>query len=314
MKKNSVPLLLFVLIISIISCRNKSVIDRYAMVTMYNIYNSDMGNLKSFSVGNGEFEFTVDITGMQTFPEFYSGVISPGTISERERNTLSHFPLAKVGLQILKKDVNEISIKDILNPFQKLDLWTGEIDSRFNIEDVPVHLKTVCHPDYDMISVKIISDLIGMKRLKVKIIFPSEDTLPGRSDFTSPDNSITNILSDTNNITLISRSRNKDKYYVLLWRNSARLKPITKQLYYLEPARPDSVYSFSCQFLNDTVNERMQNFGETEAASKKKWETFWKSIDESEFSQYAGSNDNEIQRKAILSLYLSGIKHRRSFR
>ena len=49
--------------------------------------------------------------------------------------------LGMIGLQILKEDGTEISISDVRDPVQKLNLWTGEIDSRFIVEEEPVHLE-----------------------------------------------------------------------------------------------------------------------------------------------------------------------------
>ena len=82
MKNNSFFLVLFALLFSINSCRESSKIDRYKLVTRHNIENSNIDSLSSLSVGNGEFAFTVDITGLQTFPEFYSKGISLGTMSD----------------------------------------------------------------------------------------------------------------------------------------------------------------------------------------------------------------------------------------
>ena len=44
-------------------------IDRHALVTRNNPEVTAMDSLSSLSVGNGEFAYTVDATGLQTFPE-----------------------------------------------------------------------------------------------------------------------------------------------------------------------------------------------------------------------------------------------------
>jgi hypothetical protein len=340
---------------SINSCKNNSLIDRYALVTRHNIENTVIDSLNSLSVGNGEFAFTVDITGLQTFPDSYVRGIPLGTMSDwgwhTGENTENYqiselyktynvhgrpveylrqyranedlrkaaasdwlranphrFHLGMVGLQILKEDGNEISINDIKDPVQKLDLWTGEIDSRFVVEGVPVHLKTVCHSDYDMISVKIVSALIGQKRLKIKINFPYGVSSPAGYDFNSPDKHSTKILSDTNNYTIFERSQDKDIYNVLVWRNSAEFKKVNQHLYYLEPDLADSVYSFSCQFMKNLETGRMQNFGETEFASKKSWGKFWSTGGAVDFSECTDPRANELERRVILSRYLTKIQ------
>ena len=219
-----------------------------------------------------------------------------------------HFHLGMVGLQILKEDGNEISIKDVQDPVQKLNLWTGEIDSRFSVGGVPVHLKTVCHPDYDMISVKIVSALIGQKRLKIKINFPYGVSSPAGYDFNSPDKHETKILSDTNNYTIFERSQDKDIYNVLVWRNSAEFRKVNQHLYLLEPDQTDSVYSFSCQFMKNLETGRMQNFGETEFASKKSWKNFWTTGGAVDFSECTDPRARELERRVILSRYLTKIQ------
>ncbi len=56
-------------------------IDRFALVSRHNISLNQADVFSSLSVGNGEFAYTVDITGMQTFPEEYEAGIPLGTLS-----------------------------------------------------------------------------------------------------------------------------------------------------------------------------------------------------------------------------------------
>ncbi|GAB3905102.1 hypothetical protein [Mucilaginibacter boryungensis] len=56
-------------------------IDRKALVSRHNVINTAMDTLSSLSVGNGNFAFTVDATGMQTFPEYYKKEVPLGTQS-----------------------------------------------------------------------------------------------------------------------------------------------------------------------------------------------------------------------------------------
>ncbi len=56
-------------------------IDRKSVVERHQVYNQALDTLASLSVGNGHFTFTVDATGLQTFPAFYAKGISLGTQS-----------------------------------------------------------------------------------------------------------------------------------------------------------------------------------------------------------------------------------------
>ena len=54
-------------------------IDRKALVGRNNPVVQSVDTLASLSVGNGGFAVTVDVTGMQTFPEYYRGGVPLGT-------------------------------------------------------------------------------------------------------------------------------------------------------------------------------------------------------------------------------------------
>lgn len=354
-RTNAGYLIFSLIIILLFGCDNKSGIDRFALVTRHNIENTNIDSLSSLSVGNGEFAFTVDIIGLQTFPEFYSKGIPLGTMSNwgwhtgknPENYTLSdvyrtynvhgrdinyvwqfragedsskvkasewlrsnphRIHLGMIGLQIVKKDGTVITIKDVTNPVQKLDLWSGIIESRFNIEGHPVHIKTVCHPDKDMISVMMISGLIPQNRLKVKVHFPLGVSSPTGYDFNAPEKHTTRILSDSNGETLFERTQDSDKYYVNVKRNDADLKEVAKHFYLLEPKLTDSVFEFSCQFSKTLPVNEIENFSSTEVASKKRWEEFWSEGGAVDFSECTDPRAVELERRVILSRYLTKIQ------
>jgi len=60
----------------------QAAIDRKALVTRNNPVVTSVDTLASISVGNGGFAFTTDVTGLQTFPEYYSNGVPLGTMSE----------------------------------------------------------------------------------------------------------------------------------------------------------------------------------------------------------------------------------------
>ena len=57
-------------------------IDRFDLITRHNIHVTQLDTLASLSVGNGEFAYTVDVTGAQSFPEYYAKGIPLGTQSQ----------------------------------------------------------------------------------------------------------------------------------------------------------------------------------------------------------------------------------------
>ncbi|MBL7738646.1 MAG: hypothetical protein JNK14_05465 [Chitinophagaceae bacterium] len=57
-------------------------INRKALVERHTVVVTQFDSLSSLSVGNGKFAFTVDATGLQTFPEYYAKGVALGTQSE----------------------------------------------------------------------------------------------------------------------------------------------------------------------------------------------------------------------------------------
>ena len=57
-------------------------IDRKALVQRHNVVITAADSLSSLTVGNGKFAFTVDVTGLQSFPGFYAKGVPLGTQSE----------------------------------------------------------------------------------------------------------------------------------------------------------------------------------------------------------------------------------------
>lgn len=181
--------------------RQQATIDRKALVNRNNPQFSAFDSLASLSVGNGEFAFTVDVTGLQTFPQAYKKGVPLGTQSQwgwhsfaniydyKHEETLGEYDferghkewyavqsktderrkkaaewfranphrlhLGAVGFEWGE----EASISDVTNIRQTLNLWEGEIISRFTWKGNDFDVRTVCHPAQDMISAHITSRL-----------------------------------------------------------------------------------------------------------------------------------------------------------
>ena len=77
--KSEVMKILYLLLISVTIFAQK--INRKVVVERHKVVIRSLDTLSSLSVGNGHFAFTVDATGLQTFPSFYAKGIPLGTQS-----------------------------------------------------------------------------------------------------------------------------------------------------------------------------------------------------------------------------------------
>jgi hypothetical protein len=81
---------IYLSIIMLFSCAGNQMdkIDRHALVNRHNIVVEKFDTLASLSAGNGNFAFTTDFTGLQTFFREYENGVSLGTQSNWGWHTL----------------------------------------------------------------------------------------------------------------------------------------------------------------------------------------------------------------------------------
>ncbi|MCW3059842.1 MAG: hypothetical protein JWQ02_1663 [Capsulimonas sp.] len=187
------------------------ILDRQALVTRHNVRRTQLSTRSPLQVGNGSFAFGADITGLQTFVSFntmsdWGWHASPlptgqkpsdfrGTVFEthgrptrypswsKEQPELgawlydnpNRINLGRIGLVLNKADGSEASVNDLTDCVQDLNLWSGTLDSRFQLEGQPVRVETACHPGQDTIAVRIHSPLIASGRLSAFLHFPRDD-------------------------------------------------------------------------------------------------------------------------------------------
>jgi hypothetical protein len=194
----------------------KSKIDRHALVTRHNItWNNVDGRLP---LGNGEFCFGADGTGLQTFsgnsmshwgwhsfplPKGWTPdrVPSTGTFQKGRNVGGDNYPsgtdaicnwmidnphIMNLGRLRLMRGDHVLTPNDITGLKRTLDLWTGVQTSHYWIAGHEVHVETCVHPTLDLVAVRIESPLVANGELKVALDFayPSLENSAWVGDFT----------------------------------------------------------------------------------------------------------------------------------
>ncbi|MGJ5640555.1 hypothetical protein I3217_00375 [Formosa sp. S-31] len=329
-------------------------IDRKALVSRHNVNIKTLDTLASLSVGNGTFAYTVDVTGMQTFPEYYKDGMPLGTqsewgwdshpntenykfeetlvdykqngrsvsyaiqnkISERTKAATEFFrsnphrlQLGNLGLELFKSNGEKVEPSDIKNINQNLNLWTGEIKSEFTVENVPVVVWTNCHQEQDVIGIKIQSELIQKKQLRVRVRFPyptgAWTDLAAQWEGVRPYKS--EIAKVSEQQAIISRALDSLQYQVgLQWKGKAKLTKQKDHYFLLHPEDNDT-FEFTCQFSESVIN-KLISFDAVQISSKTEWDRFWKSGGAIDFQGSTDPRADELERRIILSQYLTKLQ------
>ena len=236
-------------------------IDRSKVVTRHNPHVTQIDSLSSLTVGNGRFAFTVDATGLQTFPLKYSKGVPLGTMSEwgwhsfpntegyEAKDALANHDFHRghpeyYSLQIkqpertrkavdyLRANPHRLHLGTIGFDFtntskikdidQYLDLWTGKIDSKFRYDGHAYHVETVCDPNDDCIAANITSD--GNIGVAFSFAYPTGGHCDDACKW-DDDNLHKTSLQTTKNSAIITRQIDNTLYYIYItWKGKAEIK------------------------------------------------------------------------------------------
>jgi len=362
----------------------QSTINRQAVVRRHTIHINKADSLSSLSVGNGKFAFTVDVTGLQSFPAFYKGGVPLGTQSEwgwhsfpntgnykfeetlrtyelegrkipytvqikepeHNKKAVEYFrvnphrlQLGNIGLEIIKKNGQPATINDIENIDQQLDMWTGEINSRFTVEGQPVQVITYAHQHRDLIAVKIISPLVKQKKIILTVHFPypngefkdvGVNEANANKHVTTLHTSLPPLSGKpipAGEIISIQHILDSTRYAVHAnWKQKASILKEGTHRFIIQPKGVSNTFEASFWFSNLvltnptstkiddrlvpdlSLNSPLPSFEETGKNSQLEWAQFWRSGGAVDF---AGSKDTrapELERRMILSQYLTKIQ------
>ena len=331
-------------------------INRESVVRRHTIHINEIDSLSSLSVGNGNFAFTVDATGMQSFPDAYAKGVPLGTQSvwgwhsfpnkenlkveqaqktyelegrkisytvqpkepELAKKAVEYFrvnqhrlQLGNIGMEIKKKDGSLAIAADIKNINQQLDMWTGIISSSFTVEEVPVKVNTVCNQQVDVVAFQIESPLLAEKRISIRIRFPYPNgQWKDVGNNWNNETAHSSIASMGQNSAFIKRTLDDFNYKVsLFWSGKSSFKEKGKHYFLItpQPAKNNS-YELTCLFEGKKRLSVLTDFKALSKNSSDSWKKFWLSGGAVDFSEVKDERAFEIERRVVLSQYLTKIQ------
>ncbi len=328
-------------------------IDRFALVTRHNVTLTKPDPLTPLSVGNGEFAFTADITGLQTFPAYHEKGMPLGTLSQwgwhslpnpqeyRLADVLEEYEVAgrkvpyasgrgrsggyspaaewlranphrldlgRIGLRLTKRDGSAVALEDLANTSQTLDLWTGLLSSRFDVEGSSVRVQTICHPTRDILAVRIESPLLAQKRLAVSLGFPYGNADWGvAADWKHPDRHTTQARIEAHQADFV-RILDAERHSVrVVWSEGGRIETKSQHQYEIrsEDGRPlEILFAVALK----EIAESVPGFDGVRAVAAEHWKHFWMSGGAIDFSACTDPRATELERRVVLSQYLTAIQ------
>jgi len=324
----------------------KEGIDRYSLVCRNSPHVTAIDSLSSLSVGNGEFAFTVDPTGLQTFHEYYKNGIPLGTQSQwawhefpnpqgfRHEETLEEFDLGHGHKELYStQPKNAGRSKDAsewyrANPHR---LHLGMIG--FDFKDKNPNLLTsisqdlrlwegvidsrFCYADKpfhvktachpELDMIAAVIESDAHEPVCLSFPYPTGKHCDDACDWNSDDRHKTYLINISSNSAVLKHQIDATEYHVIIkWEGKASIRRKSRNAFLLIPS--DNKWAFTCHFVQQNITENNISSRDVISRSEEYWKSFWTTGGAVDFSQCSDSRAKELERRVILSQYLLAIQ------
>lgn len=303
------------------------------------------------TVGNGEFAFTADITGLQTFREEYDekGVplctmsqwgwhetpndkgdyytdddlvyttyqMDGRTVkypvemqegNEDEYTWLRENPhrmnLFALGFRL---DQKKISPDDLDEAKQELVLYDGMLSSTYKLAGSNVEIQTFTASSEETLGVNASSALLEDERLQVELAFPYPSPKISGADWDKTDQHTSELIKLDNYRWLVKRTVDRVTYAVCLTSNRVIDINEEKAHHFIIAPEKTADWELTVAHLPDGT-QRDSRFAELKEETKKYWNHYWDTVGIVDFKGSQDSRAPELERRLLLSQYLTAIQ------
>ncbi|KAL0264208.1 hypothetical protein SLS55_000155 [Diplodia seriata] len=297
-------------------------------------------------VGNGNFAFGADITGLQTVvpwnilsswcwhnsslpttpgqtsPEDFAGVDwwthgrlvnyaqpnpAEAAISQWMIANPHRVNLARIGLALDGKPIEDA---DIAGPLQRLDLFAGTLHSTFSLRGSTVSVDTLADPASDALGVKVQSDLLRNGSLSVFFDYPYPVDKNKFENFVGLFNATANhttFLRNGQKSAEIEHNIDATTYFTnIKWEGGASVDRPAASAHRYLLSTRDDLLAFTATFTPQRSHSN-STYAAVAAASSDWWSNYWEAGAFLDLTAVPDSNATEIQRRTVLSQYLLAV-------
>ena len=319
-------------------------IDRHALVTRHNL---DFAKSEPVQVGNGEFAFTADITGLAIFRAILHNValglalvaaaararpspISTGppkmthgrpvdymvgtgdAISQWLFANPHRLNLGRIALRMTKADGKRAA-------HSRLEEHSPNPRSMERVAHQPIRVGRHAGASHDMLSSDVstpwpcgsalAADCGGPFESGIGVSLPDLKIFGGYGDWSKPDAHETILTSPAVASVAICAKARCDEYHVSLAWSAGSLLAGQGADRHCFTLTPEAVDSleFVCAFAPKPLPESLPSVADTVAACRAHWPAFWQSGGAIDLSGSKDSHAKELERRIVLSQYLMAV-------
>lgn len=237
--------------------------------------------------------------------------------SEWFRKNPHRLQLGNLGFDIRRPDGSPISASDIKDVRQELNLWNGELRSHFTVNSIPVDVVTVVHQEMDVVAVRIQSRLITEGKLKIRLRFPYPTAAfaDAGDNWNDAQKHQSSILSSGRGGAIVEHQLDNITYFTTFqWTEGVLSATGIPHCYIIKPDSRKDVFEFSCLFSSSKEEPSLvPDFQTSLLNNRNLWNKFWMSGAAVDFGESTDPRAKELERRIVLSEYLTKIQCAGSF-
>jgi hypothetical protein len=237
----------------------------------------------------------------------------PGNRRTPEINWLRSNPhrlhLGQIGLLLRTAEGTAATTNELGGFEQTLELWRGEIVSKFRFAGASVEVRTVCHPSRDLVAVRVQSPLVKSGQVGVDIKFPYGTGSTVTADWTKPEAHQSSLKLRGSGGAVFRRAVNDDVYHArAAWSPGGVIQEVGPHHYQVIGSDRSEALEFVCEFSPQPVGAKPPDFRSVQSSAADHWEEFWSSGGAIDLSESKDPRWRELERRIVLSQYLTAIQ------
>lgn len=357
MKRTLTAILLFCTLLIV---AQNAPIDRQAVLTRHNPVVTVTDSLGSLTVGNGRFAVTVDVTGLQSFPDFYRNGIPLTTMSEwgwhsfsnvsglkpqesqrsldlghghpevyavenkqagRQKDATDYFRvnphrlnLGTVGLTFRTRDGRTAAITDLQDIRQELSLWEGIIYSNYKVDGEPVGVTTWCSQKGDALVALVETKLLraGQAAVELRLPYPTGLHADDAADYAALERHESRVVSRGAHSAVISHRLDSTTYYIKVqWEGLCTVDEVAPHRYVLTTSDDNLAFAVEFSSVEPAADDDFDSVAMLRDNGEA-WIDYWKRGAFVDFGLCTDPRARELERRVVLSQYLTAVNCRGS--
>ncbi len=218
--------------------------------------------------------------------------------------------LGAIGLDMKTSDGKAINLSDLKDIRQELKLFDGVIESHFTADGTPVDVITAALQDRSATIYRIKSELLkdGRATVAVRFPYPTGKHADAASDWSKADRHTSRIVKANDHAAVIEHVIDSTHYFLTLnWQGDATIKECGNHQFTLSTT--SDILAFEANYSQAAPSEQGAAFvfDQKLRAVLKSWNQWWNEGAIVDFSQCTDPRAKELERRVVLSQYLTQI-------